>query len=120
AGPNGRACAPRVSWPRSVSATAPGVMRTRRGGRCNRKGGAAPCRECLRGIERHEIPGCFPLRNRPARGQGQVRQAGHAPQEQLSGVKVYKVGEEAEKDVYLVGKTKDGQWAGLKTTVVET
>ena len=40
--------------------------------------------------------------------------------EQLSGVKVYKVGDEAEKDVYIVGKTKDGQWAGLKTTVVET
>ncbi|HKB41481.1 MAG TPA: nuclease A inhibitor family protein, partial [Gemmataceae bacterium] len=41
-------------------------------------------------------------------------------QEQLSGVKVYKVGDEAEKAAYVVGKTKDGQWAGLKTTVVET
>ena|SRR5262245_46157316 len=40
--------------------------------------------------------------------------------EQLSGVKVYKVGDEAEKAVYIVGKTTDGQWAGLKTTVVET
>jgi hypothetical protein len=40
--------------------------------------------------------------------------------EQLSGVKVYKVGDEAEKQVYVVGKTGDGQWAGLKTTVVET
>jgi len=40
--------------------------------------------------------------------------------EQLSGVKVYKVGDEAEKQVYVVGKTSDGQWAGLKTTVVET
>ena len=40
--------------------------------------------------------------------------------EQLSGVKVYKVGDEAEKQAYIVGKTKDGQWAGLKTTVVET
>jgi hypothetical protein len=39
---------------------------------------------------------------------------------QLSDVKVYKVGEEAEKEAYIVGKTTDGQWAGLKTTVVET
>jgi hypothetical protein len=29
-------------------------------------------------------------------------------QEQLSGVKVYVVGEEAEKQVYIVGKTKAG------------
>jgi hypothetical protein len=40
--------------------------------------------------------------------------------ERLSGVKIYKVGDEPEKDVYLVGTTKDGQWAVLKTTVVET
>jgi hypothetical protein len=40
--------------------------------------------------------------------------------EQLSDVKVYKVGDEAEKDVYVVGKTKDGHLAGLKTSVVET
>ena len=39
---------------------------------------------------------------------------------QLSGVKVYRVGDEPEKDVYVVGKTTDGRWAGLKTTVVET
>jgi histidine triad (HIT) family protein len=41
-------------------------------------------------------------------------------QEQLSGIKVYKVGDEAEKQVYIVGRTADGRWAGLKTTVVET
>ena len=41
-------------------------------------------------------------------------------QQNLTGVKVYKVGDEAEKDVYIVGKATDGQWAGLKTTVVET
>jgi hypothetical protein len=41
-------------------------------------------------------------------------------QEQLSGVKVYKMGDEAERQVYLVGKAPDGRWAGLKTTVVET
>jgi hypothetical protein len=40
--------------------------------------------------------------------------------DQLSGVKVYKIGDEAEKDVYIVGKTAKGNWAGLKTSVVET
>jgi hypothetical protein len=40
--------------------------------------------------------------------------------EQLTGVKVYKLGGEAEKQVYVVGKTADGPWAGVKTTVVET
>jgi hypothetical protein len=39
-------------------------------------------------------------------------------QEHLSGVKVFKVGDEAERDVYIVGKAKDGRLAGLKTTVV--
>jgi hypothetical protein len=39
---------------------------------------------------------------------------------QLTGVKVYKIGDEAERDVYIVGKAKDGRWGGLKTTVVET
>jgi hypothetical protein len=41
-------------------------------------------------------------------------------QEQLSRVKVYRVGDEPEKVVYTVGRTKDGKWAGLKTAVVET
>jgi hypothetical protein len=40
--------------------------------------------------------------------------------EQLTGVKVYKVGDEPERDVYLVGNGKDGRWTALKTTVVET
>jgi histidine triad (HIT) family protein len=40
--------------------------------------------------------------------------------EQLSGIKVYKVGDEAERNAYVVGKSADGKWAGLKTTVVET
>jgi hypothetical protein len=39
---------------------------------------------------------------------------------QVSGVKVYKVGGEPEKRVFIVGKAPDGRWAGLKTTVVET
>jgi histidine triad (HIT) family protein len=41
-------------------------------------------------------------------------------QEELSGVKVYKVGDEPERQVYIVGKGKDGKLAGLKATVVET
>ena len=40
--------------------------------------------------------------------------------EQLSGAKVYKLGDEAEKPVFVVGKTADGKSAGVKTTVVET
>lgn len=40
--------------------------------------------------------------------------------EQLSGIKVFKIGNEAEKQAFVVGKTPDRQWAGLKTTVVET
>lgn len=39
--------------------------------------------------------------------------------ENLSGIKVYKVGEVNLK-VYIVGKTKDGKWAGVQTEVVET
>lgn len=41
-------------------------------------------------------------------------------QEQLSGVKIYKIGDEAEKQLYVVGKTSDGKWAGVKTSAVET
>jgi hypothetical protein len=35
-------------------------------------------------------------------------------------VKVYKVGDDPEKTVYVVGKTADGKWARPKTSVVET
>jgi hypothetical protein len=31
-----------------------------------------------------------------------------------------KVGDEAERDVHIAGKAKDGRLAGLKTSVVET
>jgi hypothetical protein len=56
-----------------------------------------------------------PSEDRPAfqKLAGVIRQ-------QLSGVKVFKVGDEAERDVYIVGKTSDGHLAGLKTKVVET
>jgi len=40
--------------------------------------------------------------------------------EQLSGAKVFMVGDEAEKLTYVVGKTEDGQLAGVKTTLLET
>jgi hypothetical protein len=40
--------------------------------------------------------------------------------EQLSRAKVYKVGDEVERTAYVVGKSADGQWVGVKTTVVET
>jgi hypothetical protein len=40
-------------------------------------------------------------------------------QEQLSGVKVFRVGQ-TKVTIYIVGRTKDGDLAGLKTTSVET
>lgn len=39
---------------------------------------------------------------------------------QLAAIQVYKVGDEPEKTVWIVGETVDGRWAGLRTTVVET
>jgi histidine triad (HIT) family protein len=56
----------------------------------------------------------------PEEDRPQFDKLAAAVKQQLSGVKVYKVGDEPEKQVYVVGKTSDGQWAGLKTTVVET
>lgn len=40
--------------------------------------------------------------------------------ENLAELTVYKVGEKAEQEVYIVGKTTSGDYAGLKTRVVET
>jgi Nuclease A inhibitor-like protein len=39
--------------------------------------------------------------------------------EQLVGARAFRIGQ-VEIDVYLVGQTKDGEWAGLKTKAVET
>ena len=39
--------------------------------------------------------------------------------EQLSGARVFRIGR-VKIDVYLVGRTQDGEWAGLKTQSVET
>jgi histidine triad (HIT) family protein len=56
----------------------------------------------------------------PSEDRKKFQKLTHALQQQLTGIKVYKVGDEPEKQAYIVGKTKDGRWAGLKTTVVET
>ena len=56
----------------------------------------------------------------PPEDKPKFQKLAKALQEELSGVKVYKVGDEPEKDTYIVGKTPDGHLAGLKTTVVET
>jgi hypothetical protein len=60
------------------------------------------------------------LRTVPAEDRPKFDKLRKALQEQLSGVKVFKVGDEAERNVYIVGKTKEGKWAGLRSTVVET
>ena len=60
------------------------------------------------------------FRTVPAEDRAKFQALAKAVQEQLTGIKVYKVGDEAERSVYIVGKNKDGQWAGLKTSVVET
>jgi hypothetical protein len=56
----------------------------------------------------------------PEEDRDKLQALAKALQAQLSGMMVYRVGDEAEKEVYLVGKAPDGRWAGLKTTVVET
>jgi histidine triad (HIT) family protein len=56
----------------------------------------------------------------PSEDKARFQKLRQALREQLGGVRVYKVGDEAERLVYVVGKAKDGRWAGLKTAVVET
>jgi hypothetical protein len=56
----------------------------------------------------------------PSEDRAKFQKLRQAIESQLSGVTVYKIGDEAERQVFIVGKTSDGQWAGLKTTVVET
>ena len=75
-------------------------------------------RKELTGAEEKTLDGFF--RAVPSEDKAKFQKLAQVLREQLSAVKVYKVGEEAEKEVYIVGKTKDGRWAGLKTTVVET
>jgi hypothetical protein len=56
----------------------------------------------------------------PTEDKSKFQKLRQALQSQLSGVKVFKVGDEAERQVFIVGKATDGQWAGLQTSVVET
>lgn len=56
----------------------------------------------------------------PKEDQAKFAKLAKAFKEQLTGVKVFKIGDEAEKQLFVVGKTSDGHWAGVQTTVVET
>jgi hypothetical protein len=56
----------------------------------------------------------------PQEDRPQFDQLAKVLKQRLTGVKVYKVGDEAEREVYIAGQTPEGQWAGLKTTVVES
>jgi hypothetical protein len=56
----------------------------------------------------------------PPEDEAQFDKLAAVLRERLSGIKVYKVGDEAQKAAFVVGKTTDGKRAGLKTTVVET
>jgi hypothetical protein len=69
-------------------------------------------------VEEMTLDGFF--RAVPSKDKAKFDRLAKVLKEQLSGVKVYKVGDEAEKDMYIVGKTPEGPWAGLKTSVVET
>ncbi len=60
------------------------------------------------------------FRTVPSEDRAKFQKLAKVLKEQLAGVEVYKVGEEAEKDVYIVGRAVDGRWSGLKTQVVET
>jgi hypothetical protein len=69
-------------------------------------------------VEEDTLDGLF--RTVPNEDKAKFQKLAEAIKQQLSGVKVYKVGDEAEREVYIVGRTMDGKWAGLKTSVVET
>jgi hypothetical protein len=56
----------------------------------------------------------------PSEDRAKFDKLAQALQQLLTGIKVYKIGDEAEKEVYIVGKARDSRWAGLKTTLVET
>jgi len=56
----------------------------------------------------------------PSGDRSKFQRLRQAIESQLSGVKVYKVGDQPERTVPILGKGADSRWAGLKTTVVET
>ncbi len=55
----------------------------------------------------------------PAGKKKQFQDLAKTLKDNLSDIRVYKLGE-VEMDVYIVGKSKAGRWAGLKTSVVES
>jgi hypothetical protein len=69
-------------------------------------------------VEEDTLDGLF--QTVPSTDKAKFQKLAAAIKQQLLMVKVYKVGDEAERDVYVVGKTSDGKWAGLKTSAVET
>src|SRR5262249_7564219 len=70
------------------------------------------------GVEEDSLEGLF--RTVPAEDREQFQRLRQALGQHLSGVKGFRVGDEPQKDVYIVGQTPDGKLAGLKTSVVET
>ena len=70
------------------------------------------------GVEEDTLEGQW--RTVPAEDREQFQRLRQAIAQHLSGVKVFRVGDEPHKDVYLVGRTPDGKLAGLKTSVVQT
>jgi Nuclease A inhibitor-like protein len=80
-------------------------------------------------LERAEVPSDTPVeeatldsffRTVPPEDKANFDKLAKTLADLLTVIKVYKLGDECEKQVYVVGKTSDGQWAGFKTTVVET
>jgi hypothetical protein len=69
---------------------------------------------------RRPLPRVFVFCTVPLEDEASFQELRQAIQEQLSGAKVYTVGDEPERQVYVVGKTRDGKWARLKTSVEET
>jgi hypothetical protein len=88
---------------------------------------AAPTSERLRAqagatadtaVEKTTLPDL--LRTVPNEDRPKFRALEVTLEAHLSAIQVYKVGDEPEKTVWIVGETVDGHWAGLKTRVVET
>ena len=70
------------------------------------------------GVAEDSLEGLW--RTVPAEDREQFQRLRQAIAQQLAGMKVFRVGDEPHKDVYLVGQTPDGKLAGPKTSVVET
>jgi hypothetical protein len=60
------------------------------------------------------------FRTVPSEDRPQFDQLAKVLKHQLSGVRVYKVAHETEKEADILGQSPESEWAGVKTTVVET